>query len=163
MDTPLGRPTRYTDRYDPSLLAPVPRAPLREGLGIRGELPFIGEDVWNGYEFSWLTSSGLPRVAALRFRVDARSPRLVESKSVKLYLNGFAQTAFESTEAVAAVLTSDLTAAVDAPVSVHVAPLDAMDRPVIEPPGDCLDVLDVAVDRYLRAPELLETTGRTGR
>ncbi len=153
-DTPLGKPTEYSDRFDPGLLAPLERAHARPASG-GGSLPFTGEDVWNAYEFSWLNANGLPRVAMLQIRVDAASPRMIESKSMKLYLNGFAQTSFDGPEAAASRAASDLSDACGAPVHVDIRPLADMDAPLNSLPGESLDEFDVAVDRYLPAPELL--------
>ena len=88
--SPLGKATVYPDRYDPSLLFPIPRSGKRAEIGIEGALPFHGEDVWNAYELSWLDVRGKPVVAMAEFRVPADSPNIIESKSFKLYLNGFA-------------------------------------------------------------------------
>lgn len=156
-DTPLGRPTDYADRFDPGLLAPLDRAHARGASG--GGLPFSGEDVWNAYEFSWLNARGLPRVAVLQIRVDAASPRMIESKSMKLYLNGFAQTPFDSAAAAAARAEADLSDACGAPVRVEVRTLTDMDPPANALPGESLDDLDVTVDRYEPAPELLSCDG----
>lgn len=49
--SPLGQPTVYAGRYDPSLLFPIDRAAQRAQLGIDGALPFHGVDIWNAYEF----------------------------------------------------------------------------------------------------------------
>ena len=57
---PLGHATGYPDRYDPSLLFAVPRAPQRESIGIAGSLPFTGADVWTAYEHTWLDGRGKP-------------------------------------------------------------------------------------------------------
>ena len=47
-DSQLGRETAYPDRYDPTLLFPIPRATARAALGIaESALPFIGHDGWN--------------------------------------------------------------------------------------------------------------------
>lgn len=155
MDTPLGRPVRFTDRYDAGLLAPVERAPVRRAMGLDGPPPFTGEDVWNAYELSWLAPSGMPRVAALRLRMDAASPAMVESKSMKLYLNSFAQTSFESEVEVAGVLKRDVSEAVGSSVSVEMLDLPEIEAADGVLPGDSLDVLDVTTDVYERAPELL--------
>src|SRR6185369_1893975 len=84
--SPLGRATTYADAYDPSLLFPVDRAPLRAELGISSPLPFRGVDLWTAYELSWLDASGKPQVAIATLVVPATTPRIVESKSLKLYL-----------------------------------------------------------------------------
>ncbi len=80
-----------------SLLYPIPRGANRAPLGIEeGALPFVGEDEWHAFEVSWLNARGKPVVAVARFRLPADSPNLIESKSWKLYLNGFNQSRFAS-------------------------------------------------------------------
>ena len=143
------------DTYTPSLLQSIKRAGARIQLGIADELPFRGEDVWTGYEFSWLNQAGKPLVAGVRLRVPCSSPNLVESKSMKLYLNGFAQTRFGSRADVANTLEADLSAAFGAPLGVTLMDIDHLgggDRM----PGDSLDELDVAVSDYERNPQLLQ-------
>ncbi|WP_299310719.1 NADPH-dependent 7-cyano-7-deazaguanine reductase QueF [uncultured Halomonas sp.] len=153
---PLGRDAAYPERYDAALLYPIPRAANRAPLGIgEGALPFVGEDEWHAFETSWLNARGKPVVAVARFRLPADSPNLIESKSWKLYLNGFNQTRFESREAVAETLSRDLAAAAGAPVAVE---LFAVDDEALTPrslPGECLDGLDIEVDRYTPSAELL--------
>lgn len=53
---PLGQSTQYPDHYDPSLLFPIPRIENRKKLGIKENqaLPFVGVDIWNAFELSWL-------------------------------------------------------------------------------------------------------------
>ena len=87
--SPLGKTTAYADHYDPSLLFPIPRSAKREEIGVSEPLPFHGVDVWNAYELSWLDARGKPVVALAEFHVPAVSPNIIESKSFKLYLNGF--------------------------------------------------------------------------
>lgn len=153
---PLGRESAYPERYDATLLYTIPRAANRAPLGIEeGTLPFVGEDEWHAFEVSWLNARGKPVVAVARFRLPADSPNLIESKSWKLYLNGFNQTRFASREAVIETLERDLAAAAGAPVTVE---LFDVDDEVLMPrrlPGDCLDALDIEVDRYTPGAEPL--------
>ncbi|WP_373181728.1 NADPH-dependent 7-cyano-7-deazaguanine reductase QueF [Halomonas campaniensis] len=153
---PLGRESAYPERYDATLLYPIPRAANRAPLGIEeGALPFVGEDEWHAFEASWLNARGKPMVAVARFRLSADSPNLIESKSWKLYLNGFNQTRFAGREAVIETLERDLAAAAGAPVAVE---LFEVDDEVLMPrrlPGDCLDELDIEIDRYTPGAELL--------
>jgi 7-cyano-7-deazaguanine reductase len=157
--SPLGKPTEYRATYAPELLYPIPRQLKRAELGISGEaLPFVGEDLWNAYELSWLNAKGKPQVAVATFHVPADSPHLVESKSLKLYLNSFNQTSFADEVAVAAALTGDLSAAAGAPVGVRIAGLSGRPAATVGyPDGVLLDDLDIACDRYQPAPELLAT------
>ena len=153
---PLGQATVYPEAYDPGLLCPVPRRLKREELGIRGELPFAGCDIWNAYELSWLTAKGKPVVAMGEFRFPCSTPNLIESKSFKLYLNSFNQTRFADQAAVAATLEKDLGAACGAAVKLRLLPVAGGDPVIGELPGRCLDELDIAIDRYDYAPELLD-------
>ena len=103
VEIPLGRDTAYPATVDPAVLFPVARAQARDPLGFdAAALPFTGVDTWNAWEFSWLDARGLPRVAVLRLTVPCTSPNIVESKSLKLYLGGYAMTPFTGPEAVRA-------------------------------------------------------------
>ena len=158
--SPLGKPTEYRADYAPELLYPIPRQLKRDELGISGAaLPFVGEDLWNAYEVSWLNPKGKPVVALATFRVPADSPNLVESKSFKLYLNSFNQSVFADEDAVETTLARDLSAAAGAEIGVKVAVLGS--RPQVSvgyPAGELLDDLDIACDSYQPAPELLHAT-----
>ena len=108
-DTPLGRASDYVDQYTPALLCPVPRWDAREGLELENsDLPFHGMDLWNAYELSWLNGKGKPMVAVAELTIPCTSANIVESKSLKLYLNSFANTRFESREAVIAAIEAGL-------------------------------------------------------
>lgn len=161
---PLGKPTSYRDEYDPGLLCPLPRQPKRDELGLAGALPFAGFDLWNAYELSWLLPGGKPVVAMAELRFPCTSPFLIESKSLKLYLNSFNQTRFASFAAVAAVLEADLARACGTAVTVGLHPLAAWSGAVIvDLPGRCLDDLDVSIDRYAHDPGLLAGAADPGR
>jgi 7-cyano-7-deazaguanine reductase len=146
-DSSLGRETAYPDRYDPGLLFPIPRAGARAELGIGIELPFRGVDIWNAYELSWLDPRGKPVVALGEFRVPAHSPNLIESKSFKLYLNGYNRERFADAAEVRARLARDLALATGADVAVALAsPTRAVAIEVLE--GESLDGLAIDIDAY---------------
>lgn len=160
-DSLLGRPVAYQDHYAPELLFPIERQLKRDELGIRPEaLPFVGEDLWNAYEVSWLNPRGKPVVAIGTLKVPASSPRLIESKSLKLYFNSFNQQVFADLATVEATVARDLSAAAGAPVAVALHSLnDAPERHFAQPEGVLLDDLDIAVDRYQPNPETLSASG----
>lgn len=144
----LGQQSAYISQYTPSLLQPVPRSLNHDDLGLRGELPFQGSDVWTLYELSWLNAKGKPVVAIGEVFVPATSPNLIESKSFKLYLNSFNQTRCDSLEAVQALLVQDLSGCAGAPVSVTLFTLDQAPHQIAQLPGECIDSLDIEVDGY---------------
>lgn len=161
-NSPLGKTSAYVSEYDASLLYPIARADSRSLLGLSGDaLPFVGEDVWTGYELSWLNAKGLPQVALLEFVLPCQSPHIVESKSIKLYLNSFNQTRFESRTEVEALVARDLSAAAGAPVDVRVFPLSAgfavSDGVFCE--AESLDEHDIEVSQYQPDASLLTLLG----
>jgi 7-cyano-7-deazaguanine reductase len=152
----LGHQVAYPSEYDPGLLFPIPRADNRAALGMDTLPPFHGADIWTAYELSWLNTRGKPRVAMAVFTVPADSPRLIESKSLKLYLNSFNQTRLENAEALRARLLHDLSAAAGAPVVLEfIGPQHFARQHITELQGIDLDKLDVEIDAYQPAPELL--------
>ena len=154
--SPLGRTVEYSSRYAPELLFPIARAPKRAELGIVRNPPFYGLDLWNAYELSWLNPRGKPVVAIGSFHVPACSPRLVESKSLKLYLNSLNGSRFDSPEDVRQRIAADLTAAVGARVGVTIEPLSGRSQRRLEQiPGDLIDDIDVDIDTYLPQPDFL--------
>ncbi len=44
--SPLGKKTAFPHRYDASLLFAIARAAQRSAIGLRGDLPFDGADLW---------------------------------------------------------------------------------------------------------------------
>jgi 7-cyano-7-deazaguanine reductase len=91
----LGIPTAYVDKYDASLLFPIPRAAKRAEIDVVGIPPFFGADMWTAYEISWLNTRGRPQVALAQLAIPCESPNIVESKSFKLYLNSFNGSVFQ--------------------------------------------------------------------
>lgn len=146
----LGKTVRYGDQYDPGLLFPIPRVRSRDALQLDGGvLPFHGVDLWNGYELSWLNTRGKPQVALAQFAVPADSPHLIESKSFKLYLNGFNQTRMASMQALHTCLTDDLSQAAGAKVGVVLHELHTREgEPLRSLQGECIDALDIAIDDF---------------
>ena len=156
---PLGKDVSYPKGYDASLLFPMPRLDARLTLGLTtlpassltlpSALPFQGFDLWNAYELSWLNAKGLPKVALLRLKVPCTSPNIVESKSLKLYLNSFNQTRFETVHHVFDLLRKDLALALGAELELElVGPDQFANETITEFAGVDLDKLDVEIDCY---------------
>ncbi len=152
----LGKTSAYVDQYDPTLLFPMSRADQRAELGIVGTPPFFGADMWTAYELSWLNTRGKPQVALAHITVPCESPNIVESKSVKLYLNSFNNTRFADARDVRERIRADLNAAVGMGVGIKTLGPEMFDRePVQELDGLNLDRLDVECLQFTLSPELL--------
>ncbi len=89
----LGQNVGYPTEYCPLILVPVPRHLNREIYNINNPTElFKGYDTWHAYEAGFLTRQGLPVCGVLKIVYPASSPYLVESKSLKLYLNSLNMT-----------------------------------------------------------------------
>ena len=162
-DSPLGKVSAYADQYDASLLFPIARSAKRTEIGLAGQLPFMGADLWTAFELSWLNLRGKPQVAMAHITVPCETHNIVESKSLKLYLNSFNNSRFADAAAVQALIRQDLSEAVwrgsnsSGSVGVKIILPELFDRePVHELDGLSLDRLDIECTHTQPAPELLK-------
>ena len=160
MNTPeqsqLGKVSNYIDQYDASLLFPIPRADKRAELGLLDAPPFFGADMWTLYELSWLNLRGKPQVALAQVTVPCESPNIVESKSLKLYLNSFNNSRFADAREVRERIRADVSAATGAGIGIKTIGPEMFDRePIHEMDGLSIDRLDVECLHFTPAPELL--------
>lgn len=156
----LGKTTEYCSEYNPDLLQAVPRSLNRNDLELpEDNLSFIGEDVWYGYELSWLNIKGKPIVAVAEFRFSCSSPNLVESKSFKLYLNSFNQSKFSNFKEVEQILIKDLSATAGIQAQVELFTVDdcpALEIKLANQDIICIDDADITIDNYQYQAKLLE-------
>lgn len=138
----LGQQVSGSASYAPDLLFPVPRENARRSLQGEGFKGF-GEDVWHAYELSWLSSDGQPQMFLGTFVVPASSQALVESKSLKLYLNSLNGHSFPTAEHAKATIEDDVGKVVGAPVTLLLSAVDAPAFCGVGLPGECLDSLQV--------------------
>lgn len=156
---PLGKDVSYPRDYNPALLFPIARAQGRAQLGALAQeatLPFIGWDLWRGYELSWLKPSGLPATAILKVWVPCDSPCIVESKSFKLYLNSLNHSVFADTAALLGCLERDLNHAIGAKARIAlVLPTEFEQEPIEELLTGCLDEQSLSITEYQPNADLL--------
>lgn len=160
-NAPLGKSSDYPDVYNPGLLFPVAREENRRRLGLDdGRWPWFGEDLWQAWEVSWLRPGGIPAVAWAEIRFPAVSPSIIESKSLKLYLNSLNQTVFSSMAQVHDVITRDLSSASGAAVRVELHSVDQGFPAVGRPQGyELIDDEPVEGPGYEYNPESLSASG----
>ncbi|MGP5536643.1 NADPH-dependent 7-cyano-7-deazaguanine reductase QueF [Psychrobacter glacincola] len=137
--------TDYPTEYSPETLYPIARSMGRDVIGWQDDNLMVGIDWWQAFEMSWLNPKGLSQVAIARFGIPASSPFIVESKSLKLYLNSINFTEFASWNDVQALIAKDLSACVKADVQVELFGLndDLHNKTsgllVAQPEGVCID------------------------
>ena len=170
--TVLGQRVEYPKVYSPAILVAVPRLLNREQYGLNNnQLPFVGFDTWHAYELSFLTENGMPVQSILKIVYPATSPSLVESKSLKLYLNSFnmehfGKTPSEGLAMVVDMISADLSALLQCKVRVHPfthftqqIPFDFTGYMALENEKEMFDV-DFSV--YTETPKLLQLSGKSG-
>lgn len=143
----LGESTSYPKTYQPDTLYAIPRSMGRNEINWQEDKLQVGVDWWHAFEVSWLNSQGISQMAIARFGIPASSPNIVESKSLKLYLNSLNFTEFDSWEAVEQTIAKDLAACVGAEVQVSLFGLDAISSGsdadsgflIAHPQGKCID------------------------
>ena len=137
--------TDYPTEYSPETLYPIARSMGRDAIGWQDDKLAVGVDWWQAFELSWLNSQGISQVAIARFGIPASSPFIVESKSLKLYLNSINFTEFSGWDEVQALIAKDLSACVQAEVTVELFDLndDLNDKAtgllIAQPEGVCID------------------------
>jgi len=94
---------------DNSTLHPILRSIGRKRVGWNHKkIPFCGCDIWNAYEFSFLLQTGKPVNKILRIEYPVSSTNIVESKSLKLYLNSYNMVKFANIQSALACVKNDL-------------------------------------------------------
>lgn len=157
-DSELGKKSTYIATYDPTRLFPISRDEKRREIGIDpASPPFFGFDCWNHYEVSWLNEKGKPMVALAELVYDCNSPKLIESKSLKLYFNSFNNTNFRSVAELEAIIAEDLTKSIGAEVFVKIFSLAESKQFEIKDIywGELIDELDIACSTYSVEPSFL--------
>ena len=152
------------------MLVVEPRQSNRTYLDIdKDSLPFVGYDVWNGYEVSALTNNGKPVAAIAKVIYPCDSEFIVESKSMKLYWNSFNMTKLgDSPEEVMGEIEKRAITDLSEKIGINVSVQLFFDDHVIEDDLDFSGVtnLDIAVGNdvvfhtYNETPELLQIEER---
>ena len=133
--------TDYPTEYSPETLYPIARSMGRDVIGWQDDKLQVGIDWWQAFELSWLNEQGISQVAIARFGIPASSPFIVESKSLKLYLNSINFTEFGSWAEVQTLIAKDLSQCVQAEVQVELFGLEDERSGLLiaQPDGVCID------------------------
>ena len=133
--------TDYPTEYSPETLYPIARSIGRDVIGWQDDKLQVGIDWWQAFELSWLNEQSISQVAIARFGIRASSPFIVESKSLKLYLNSINFTEFGSWAEVQTLIAKDLSRCVQAEVQVELFGLEDKRSGLLiaQPEGVCID------------------------
>jgi len=137
-NTLLGKKVETPSQYTKDILFPIPR---------EKKMPFsapYGGDTWNAYELSYLNEKGKPQIAIGRFFFPLETNNIIESKSLKLYLQSFSEMRFSSEKEVQELIERDLSEKAEGKVTVQFlkeASFQFFD-------GECIDNLDIEVTDY---------------
>lgn len=161
----LGKKVDGSEAYDKSLLVAVPREENRRIYSIKNDdLPFYGWDVWHAYEFSVMTENGLPVTCLMKLKYNCDNEFLIESKSLKLYLNSFNMSRFgksrgEGLDICKKIIQEDLSEKLKTSVEVSFLKNSVRRVEVFEKYKNLVDLVDeseIVVDKFKESPELLD-------
>jgi len=153
-DSTLGKKVDYTGACTSEILYPISREEARNRIQINFKVNFIGLDIWNAYEFSFLNLQGKPENYVLQISYSSDSPFIVESKSLKLYLNSYNQV---KTTLQAAILqiSLDLKKLVQSN-DVFIKVVDSQISSNYKNVFSCIDNIDITNFEYSYNPKLLQ-------
>lgn len=145
-DSTLGIGVEQVPAYSPEILHPIKRSRYRESIEAVFSQPSLAEsnfgyDEWRMYELSALLPSGKPIQATGILRVRASSQYIVESKSLKLYLNSWNSMVVESLDDFEAKIRGDLVQSFGEDIAIDLSaitkqPQDGYSFPVKEQSTD---------------------------
>ncbi|MBQ8459348.1 NADPH-dependent 7-cyano-7-deazaguanine reductase QueF [bacterium] len=163
--TLLGKKIEGLNSYTPSILVAIPRNDNRQKYKIQNDnLPFNGFDIWHCYEFSALTENNLPVTRVLKLRYMADSPFIIESKSLKLYLNSFNFSNFgrsseECLKICKRIIEKDLSEKLQTVVEVNFFDNEIKKTEIFENFDNIMNFAeekDLKIDKFKETPELIE-------
>ncbi|AWD32311.1 NADPH-dependent 7-cyano-7-deazaguanine reductase [Candidatus Kinetoplastibacterium sorsogonicusi] len=147
----------YNVAYNPKLLFAIPRLNnTKIFCDTSKKILFRGFDIWTAYEFSWLNLKGKPKIAILQIIVPANSPNIIESKSLKLYLNSFNQNKIENN--IDKILIQDISKAIGSEIQLNFIEPHQFHKihKIQKLKGICLDDLDIQTNTYIPDEKILK-------
>lgn len=162
----LGKKVSGSEKYDPNLIVAIPRIENRRQYNIENNnLPFKGFDIWHAYEFSSMTKNGIPVTRLMKMKYNCDSEFLVESKSLKLYLNSFNMTRFgnsvkECLEICKNTIEKDLSEKLKTDIKINFFENNTERENIFNNFENIMNFVDessLKIDKFKEAPEELKT------
>jgi len=79
----------------------------------------VGHDIWNNYDFLYLNQSGVPFLSIIEIIIPSDSKYIIESKSMKLYLNQFYKKNFSTKYDVIKKIRKDIETTIHSKVKIR--------------------------------------------
>ncbi len=152
--TILGKRVAAPKERTAEVLQAIPREEQRNKISL--DFNFKGTDLWNVWDAYWVDCNNQAHCCLLQLEIDASSKYIVESKSLKHYLEGITWIKFENEEAYLKVIVQDLSECLkDSVVAKLIPPLGVIRTAT---PGLNLDnsLLEGRVDNFCYNKELLK-------
>ena len=162
----LGSKSKISETYDKNCLVAIPRAENRFKYEIiDSKSLFRGFDVWHAYEFSVLTQNGLPVTRILKIKYSSDSEFIIESKSLKLYLNSFnmyklGNSVDETLEICKSIIEKDLSESLKTRVEINFLDNTANRINLFSDFRNILELVNIEsinIEEFKECPELLRT------
>lgn len=162
----LGKRVSGSENYDPSLLVAIPREENRKQYNLQNDkLPFCGWDIWHAYEFSAMTENGIPVTRLIKLKYSCNSEFLVESKSLKLYLNSFNMSRFgqnieECLKICKSKIEKDLSEKLQTEIRINFIDNKTQKVQIFQNFQNIMQFVnekDITVEKFKEAPEVLQT------
>ena len=134
----LGKKSNPVPEYGNARLVSITRQTSKRNT------PIFGQDIWTAYELLYLDPQGRPQSACCQITIDCHSPKLIESKSMKEYLNSFYNQKISSQDALITELVTQFSAYCETPVNVQLFPANH--------PWKTLDKHITCIDEYMPPP-----------
>ena len=97
-----------------SVLGKSSKRIIKSGINLLDNISRIKEDInhgldiWNVYDFMYLDKNKIPALRVLEISIPSKSDFIIESKSMKLYLNSFYNKSFKSKTEIINKIKKDL-------------------------------------------------------
>ena len=106
----LGKTNNKSKKKGKNLLDNIPRT--------KGDIKY-GFDIWNVYDFMHLDKNMIPHLSVLEITIPSNSDFIIESKSMKLYLNDFYNMSFNKDSLLATRIKKDLEKIIKSDIKVR--------------------------------------------
>ena len=112
----LGKKTSNPKELSPDILFPIKREQQRASLN---NINFKGEDIWNIHELLWIDMNDCHHHDEISIVIPCSSVNIVESKSLKLFINSLVHKKFESLLEVKDLIKHHIQALVETEIEIN--------------------------------------------